>query len=95
MITHGFDPTNSIRAASMDDIEAHPAADGLLGGDATHSGPTIMEVEQGSDAMYLTKLRGAVLDSSVPPADEQAKLIEDLEAEDITAGEQMYIISKK
>eukprot|EP00878_Enallax_costatus_P011714 GHUV01012229.1.p1 GENE.GHUV01012229.1~~GHUV01012229.1.p1 ORF type:complete len:397 (+),score=120.37 GHUV01012229.1:268-1458(+) len=79
----------------MDDIEAQPAADGLLGGDAAHSGPAVMDVEGSSDAMYLTKLRGVVPDGSVPPADEQAKLVEELEAEDITAGEQMYIISKK
>lgn len=79
----------------MEDVNTQPAADGLLGGEAAHSGPIVMELGDGNDFMNDIKQRGVVQDSSVPPPDEQAKLIEELEAEDISAGEQMYIVSSR
>lgn len=79
----------------MEDLEAHPVADGLLGGEARHNKPVIMELEDCTCVEPNTKLKSTLQNGDVPPPDEQAKLIEELEAEQITAGEQMYIISRR
>lgn len=79
----------------MEDLQGHSAADGLLGGEAAHSEPLVMEVDNGTDDILDLKMRTSVPDSSVPSPEEQARLVEELEADAITAGEQMYIISSK
>lgn len=79
----------------MEELQAQSAVDGLLGGDGALSDPIVMDVEDDAVGINDMKMRTTVQDSTVPSPDEQARLIEELEAEEITAGEQMYIISSK